>query len=292
MDKPIGIIAGGGLLPVATAQGIRAAGRTPVAVGFAGMFDERLPGLCDRFRGVGVLRIDEWARKLRAMGARQAVMVGGVDKSRLMYMPTWRKALVMRPDWRVLWLWYRVLRKDKRSQTMLTAIAEQVRRAGIELIDSTRYIPQHLATPGPMTRRQPTPTQRGDVGFGWPILMQMNHLEIGQSIAVRDRDVVAVEAVEGTDAMIRRAGELSRGGGWCLLKGAGPEKDLRFDVPTVGPATIEALAAAGAGCLALDAGRVILLDKEQLLQAADAAGIAVIGVETGTSVASQVQMPG
>ena len=282
MDEPIGIIAGGGALPVATAEGIRAAGRRPVAVGFAGQFDPALPSRCDAFCPVGTLRIGQWARNLRRMGARTAVMVGGVDKSRLMYMPMWRKALVMRPDWRVLWLWYRVLRKDKRSQTMLTAIAEQVRQAGIELIDSTRYIPEHLATAGVMTRRQPTAAQRGDVAMGWPILMQMNHLEIGQAIAVRDRDVVAVEAVEGTDAMIRRAGGLSRGGGWCLLKGAGPSKDLRFDVPTVGPQTIEALAEAGAGCLALDAGRVILLDKPRLLEAADAAGIAVIGVEGGT----------
>ncbi len=114
--------------------------------------------------------------------------------------------------------------------------------------------------------------------------MQMNDLEIGQAIAVRERDVVAVEAVEGTDAMIRRAGELSRGGGWCLLKGAGPSKDLRFDVPTIGLQTIEALSAAGAGCLALDAGRVILLDKDALLAAADAAGIAVIGIERDPAV--------
>jgi DUF1009 family protein len=266
-------------LPVAVAEGVRAAGKRVVAVGFAGQYDAALPGVCDAFRGVGVLRIGEWGRKLRAMGAERAVMVGGGDKSAMMYLPMWRKALVFRPDWRVLWLWYRVLRKDKRSQTMLTAIAEQVRQVGVELIDSTQYIPEHLAAGGVMTKRRPTAEQEADIAFGWPILMEMNRLEVGQAIAVRDRDVVAVEAVEGTDRMIARAGELSRGANWCLLKGAGPGKDLRFDVPTVGMQTVEALREAGAGCLALDAGRVILLEKEKVLAAAEAAGIAVVGVD-------------
>ena len=281
MAEPIGIIAGGGDLPLATAEGIRAAGHPVVAVGLAGQYSPQLRGVCDKFHDVGVLRIGEWGRKLRAMGARQAVMVGGVNKSALMYMPMWKKALIFRPDWRVLWLWYRVTRKDRRSQTLLTAIAEQVRRTGVELIDTTKYIPDHLATAGVMTRSQPSAEQRQDVEFGWPILMEMNRLEVGQAIAVRHRDVVAVEAVEGTDAMIRRAGELSRGGGWCLLKGAGSSKDLRFDVPTIGPKTIESLKAAGAGCLALDAGRVILLEKQQTLEAAEAAGIVVLGVGGG-----------
>jgi DUF1009 family protein len=281
MAERIGIIAGNGQLPVATARGIRAAGDVPVAVGFTGQYDAALPGLCDRFRGVGTLRIGQWARRLRAMGARRAVMVGGVDKSALMYMPLWQRALVMRPDWRTLWLYYRVLRKDKRSQTLLAGVADQCRRAGIQLIDTTRYIPDHLATTGQLTTRSPTAGQRADLEFGWPILLQMNRLEIGQSIAVRDRDVIAVEAVEGTDRMIRRAGELARGGGWTLLKGSGPDKDLRFDVPTVGLQTVEALREAGAACLVLEAGRVILLEKEKVLAAAEAAGIAVVGLAGG-----------
>ena len=278
-DRPVGLIAGGGRLPVLTARGLRAAGHRVAAVSLGGPASAELRAECDRCVPVGVLRIGEWARTLRRMGAVDAVMVGGVDKARLMYQPFWRRLLVMRPDWRVARLWYRVLRHDRRSQTLLTAVTHELARAGVRLMDSTQYIPEHLAHAGTMTRRGPTDAQRADRAFGWPVLLEMNRLEIGQSVAVRERDVIAVEAVEGTDAMIRRAGELARGGGWTLLKGAGATKDLRFDVPTVGVRTIENLRYAGAGAVFLDAGRVILIDKPEVIAAADAAGIALVGVD-------------
>ncbi|MEM6458783.1 MAG: UDP-2,3-diacylglucosamine diphosphatase LpxI [Planctomycetota bacterium] len=283
MPEPLGLIAGNGRLPLYTARAMRDAGRRVVAVGLAGQYRDDLPPLCDTFRGVGVLRVGRWARALRRQGVSDAVMIGGVNKSRLMYMPMARRLLTMCPDWTTARLWYRVLRHDRRSQTVMTAIADALADAGVRLMDSTTYLPEHLADAGPMTRRRPTPGQLADIDFGWPTLMEMNRLEVGQAIAVRDRDVVAVEAIEGTDAMIARAGELTGsrkndGTGWTLLKGAGPDKDLRFDVPTVGVATIERLAAAGAGCLAVDPGRVILLDKPAILAAADAANLAVYGV--------------
>ena len=290
MAEPIGIIAGDGMLPVMTARGMRAAGHRVVAAGMAGQYDEAFPAECDEFFRVGVLRVGEWARKLRRRGVSRAVMVGGVNKVALAYMPTWKRAFVMRPDWVVLRLWYRVLRHDKRTQTLLAAVARELQKAGVELMDSTHYIPEQMSQEGVMTPNPPTAAQREDIGFGWPILIQMNELEIGQSIAVRGHDVIAVEAIEGTDAMIRRAGELAgarskkEDGGWTLIKGAGPNKDLRFDVPTVGIQTIEGLKAAGAGCLALDAGRVILLEKDKVLAAAQEAGIAVVGIGTGEKV--------
>lgn len=282
MVETIGIIAGNGRLPMLTVAGLRAANKRIVCVGLAEQYVPELPGACDVFREVGLLRIGQWARQLRRMGAREAIMVGGVTKTQLMYSSPWRRLSVMRPDWRAAWLWYRVLRKDRRSQTVLAAVAEQVRQAGIVMIDSTQYIPDHLAHAGVMGEVAPGAGMQADIAFGWPLLMQMNALEIGQAIAVRHRDVVAVEAVEGTDAMIRRAGELAKEK-WVLLKGAGPNKDLRFDVPTVGVETIERLAAAGATGLALDAGRVILIDKPRVLAAADAAGIAVFGVSEGAA---------
>lgn len=285
MNEPIGIIAGDGMLPMMIARGIRAAGHRVVAAGMAGQYRDDFPPECDEFVRVGVLRVGEWARKLRKRGVKRAIMVGGVDKASLMYMSFWKRALVMRPDWTTGRLWYRVLRHDKRSQTLLTAVARELSLAGVELMDSTHYIPEQLAAPGVMTQRAPTASQREDIVFGWPILMSMNKLEIGQAIAVRGHDVIAVEAIEGTDAMIRRTGELVGGqsrkedGGWTLLKGAGDQKDLRFDVPTIGMQTIERLKDAGAGCLAVDAGRVIFVEKDKVLAAADAAGIAVVGVE-------------
>lgn len=258
------------------AAGIRAAGRRVVCVGLGDSHDEDLPGLCDRFATVGVLRMGGWARRLRRWGATEAVMVGAVRKTRL-YDPM---AIVrMLPDWRTARLWYRVLRHDRRSQTLLTAVADDLMKQGIELIDTTRYIPEHMAEAGVLTRKQPGADQVADITFGWPILMRMNDLDIGQAIAVKGRDVIAVEAIEGTDRMIQRAGGLCKSGGWLLLKGPKPDKDRRFDVPTVGVKTIETLKAAGGTCLAVAAGTVILADKPKVIEAADAAGIAVIGVE-------------
>jgi len=275
-DRPIGLIAGGGQLPALEAAGIRAAGRRVVCVTIGEQYDQDLPGLCDGFSRAGIARPGRWVRLMKRWGAQQAVMVGVVKKTR-MYDPV--GIVRSLPDLRAIRLWYRVLRHDRRSQTALTALADELSNNGVELIDTTRYIPQHMATPGVLTRRQPSASQMADITFGWPILMRMNDLDIGQAIAVKDRDVIAVEAIEGTDGMIQRAGALCKSGGWVLIKGPKPDKDRRFDVPTVGVKTIETLKTAGGSCLAVAAGSVILAEKEQVLAAADQAGIAVIGME-------------
>lgn len=273
--EPVGLIAGRSRLPVLVARGLRAQGRPVLAVGLAGQYEPDLPALCDRFYEVGVFRIGAWARRLRRMGVHFAVMVGGVDKARLMHDPL--RLFRRMPDWRAAVVWYRRLRHDHRSPAVLAALAEELARSGIQLIDSTLPIADHLAEPGVMTRREPTAAQRLDVDFGWPLLLGALRLHIGQSMAVRDRDVIAVEAVEGTDRMIERAGRLCRAKGWTLLKGAPPDQDRRADVPTVGETTVRNLHAAGGGCIALAAGDVIIVDKPRTLALADELGVAIIG---------------
>lgn len=274
--EPIGLIAGAGLLPVLTARGMRAAGRRVACVGLTGQYDPMLPAECDAFAPAGVLRLGRWMRLLRGWGAREAVLIGRVHKHR-MYDP--RRLLRQLPDWRAAHLWYRVLRHDRRSQHLLGALADELARNGIELIDTTRYIPDHMATAGVLTRTAPSARHRDDIEFARPLLHRLNELDIGQALAVKERDVIAVEAMEGTDAMIERAGQLCRAGNWVLVKGAGLSKDLRFDVPTVGVTTIENLHAAGGRCLALTAGRVIFADKPKVIDAADRHGIAIVGIE-------------
>lgn len=203
-------------------------------------------------------------------------MVGRVRKAR-MYDPL--RLVRQMPDWRAAWLWYRVLRHDKRNQTLLTAVADELQRGGVTLIDTTRYIPQHMAAPGSLTRRPPTAAQQADIDFAVPILRGVIGLDVGQAIAVKERDVIAVEAIEGTDAMIARAGQLCRQGGWTLVKAAGRDKDRRFDVPTIGVGTIAHLKAAGAACLAVEVDAVILIDKPAVIDAADRAGIAIVGIQ-------------
>ena len=283
MDEPIGVIAGQGRLPLITAQGIRAAGRKVACVGLADQYDAELPSLCDYFARAGIIRISRWTRLLRRWGVREVVLIGRVHKAR-MYQPL--RFLRQMPDWRAAQIWYRALRHDKRSATLLGAVADELARHGITVIDSTRYIPDHLAPVGVLTRRGATSEMRADIEFGWPLVKQLNELDIGQSIAVRDREVVAVEAIEGTDRMIERAGALCRMGRWTLIKTAKPDHDMRLDVPTVGPTTIENLKRAGAACLALEAGRVIMADKQRMVERADELGIVVVGLTKPQDISS------
>jgi DUF1009 family protein len=273
--KNVGLIAGQGRLPLLVARGIHVAGSRVVCVGLHGQYDLQLRSLCDEFTDVGLVRIGQWMRVLRKADVSEAVMVGGVAKQRM--HDSWRLFRQI-PDWRAALLWYRHLRHDRRNATVLRAVAEELARNGITLIDSTTYIPDQLATEGVMTRTHPSTGTRGDIDFGWPLLTQLVELDVGQSMAVRDRDVIAVEAVEGTDAMIQRAGQLCPSRGWTLLKTAKRDHDMRADVPTIGLSTIQRAAEAGCCCIAVGAARVILVDKPAVLKAADEKHIAVVGV--------------
>ncbi len=272
----IGLIAGGGRLPILVAEGLRAAGHPVHGLGLMGQYEPELAGLCATFREVGLLRVGSWGRVLSKLGVRHAIMVGRVDKARIMHDPL--RLVRNVPDARTVVAWFKHLRHDRRSSAVLAAIAEELERRGVSLIDSTAPIPDHLATAGVMTRTQPTAQQRSDIEFVWPLLAELLRLDIGQSIAVRERDVIAVEAVEGTDRMIDRVGGLCRAKGWTLCKGARAGHDRRSDVPTVGIQTVERMAASGAGCLAVAAGDVIMLDRDKMLERADALGISIVGV--------------
>ncbi len=159
----------------------------------------------------------------------------------------------------------------------MSALADELASGGIILEDSTKYCKEHLATNGPMTGGGPGASLAGDIEFGWPIVKKMAEMDIGQAIAVKEREVIAVEAIEGTAEMIERTGRLCKSGGWTLLKAAKAKQDMRFDVPCVGTDTIRALAANGAKCLVVEAGKTIIIDKPQTLALANQMGICVIG---------------
>lgn len=286
---PIGLIAGGGRLPGLIAEHLQRQGHPVHALGLGKAYEHDLPPKCDTFQEVGLLRVGGWAKRLSRLGVKHAVMVGRVDKAALMHDP-WRLFRNI-PDIATMTSWYRYLRHDRRSHAVLTAIAEILDRKGVSLIDSTAPIPEQLATTGVMTRTQPTPEQRADVEFVWPLLNEILRLDIGQAIAVRERDVISVEAVEGTDRMIERTGTLCRSVGWSLCKGARAGHDRRSDVPTVGIETIETMHAHGGRCLALAEGDVIMLDKPVMLERADELGIAVVGIPAARSVSEAASNP-
>jgi DUF1009 family protein len=159
----------------------------------------------------------------------------------------------------------------------LCALADELASGGIILEDSTKYCKEHLAAQGPMTGGKPGGGIIDDIEFGWPIVKKIAEMDIGQAIAVKEREVIAVEAIEGTAEMIERAGRLCKAGGWTLLKAAKARQDMRFDVPCVGPDTIKSLADNGGRCLVLEAGKTIIIDKSQTLEMAEQRGICVIG---------------
>ncbi|HEV2295830.1 MAG TPA: UDP-2,3-diacylglucosamine diphosphatase LpxI [Tepidisphaeraceae bacterium] len=271
---PLGLIAGEGVFPVLVARGARAEGRRVVCAALAGNAWPELAQECDEFRWVGITRLGKWIRVLRRGGCDEAIMVGRVAKS-AMY-DRWRYLRYI-PDARTIRVWFTTMRRDKRPGTLLKALANEMASEGITLIDSTKYCAEHLATTGVMTRRQPSNAQWIDIRAGWDVCSAISRMDIGQAIAVLNKDVIAVEALEGTNAMIERAGQLCRVGGWTMVKVANSEQDMRMDVPTVGTTTIEKLHAARAGCLVLEAGKTILLEKQKVLELADRCKIAVVG---------------
>lgn len=281
-DAPLGLIAGEGVFPLLVARGARAAGRRVVCCALSGSAWPDLQTDCDSFKWVGVLRLGQWSRVLRQAGCTQAIMVGRVTKSKM--YSRWRYFQYL-PDWRTLKLWFTRLRRDKRDHAVLLAVADELAKDGITLIDSTAYCKDQLATPGVMTRRQPTDAQWADARFGWDLCRTISKLDIGQALAVMDKDVIAVEAVEGTNAMIERAGRYCRVGGWTLIKVANTNQDMRMDVPAIGTTTIEKLAENKAGCLVVEVGKTILLEKQKVLDLADKLAIAVVGY--GGEAASQ-----
>lgn len=278
MEPPLGLIAGEGVFPLLVARGARAAGRRVVCCAFAGHAWPELREACDRFHWVGVTRVGSWARALRRAGCRDAIMVGRVDKGAL-----YDRWLYLRyiPDLTTVRMFWRIIRSDKRPQTILQTLVDALAAAGITLIDSTTYSADHLVTPGVLTRRRPTDAQWADIRMGWDIGQTISRFDIGQSIAMKDREVLAVEAMEGTNAMIERAGRLCPVGGWTLLKVANARRDMRVDVPSVGTTTIEKLAANGAGCLVLEPGTTIILERPKVLELADRYKIAVVGYDAG-----------
>jgi DUF1009 family protein len=270
----LGLIAGEGAFPLMVARGAKSAGRTIVCAALCGNADPQLQDLCDRFKWVGILRLGQWIRFLRRCGCTEAIMVGRVRKAELYAAFRFFRYI---PDLRTIRVYVRDIRRDKRDHAVLLAVNNELAREGITLIDSTKYCPDQLATSGVMTHRQPTDKQLADIEFGWELAKAISRLDIGQSLAVLDRDVLAVEAIEGTNNMIDRAAQYCKTGSWTLIKCANAQQDMRLDVPTVGTTTIEKLKAANAGCLVLEAGKTIILEKQKVLELADRYKIAVVG---------------
>jgi DUF1009 family protein len=270
----IGISAGNGRFPFLALQGARDLGHDVTVVAVK---EEAFPDLEEAARTAGadlhwgsLGPLGKCLKLLKGAGVSQAVMAGQVRHVKIFSG--------ILPDLTLLSVLTRL--KSRNTDALISAVADVMRDHGVELLDSTVFLSPLLARPGVLTARLPTDEERGDFAFGYRMADTIAGLDIGQTIAVKDRAVVAVEAMEGTDAVIARAGQLA-GPGVRIVKVAKPGQDMRFDVPVVGLATIEAMRAAGASALSIDAGRTLVLDGAQLFARADDASIAVVGRPRG-----------
>lgn len=271
----LGIIAGNGRFPFLVLDAARSLGH---AVTIVAVREEADPALADAaarapaaaLHWVSLGQLGTCLDILTRAGVRQAVMAGQVKHTRIF------GGIV--PDLTFLSVLTRL--RARNTDALIAAVADVMRDRGIELLDSTALLQPLLASGGCMTRRVPTAEEHEDLAFGYRMADVMAGADIGQTLVVKARAVVAVEAMEGTDAAITRAGQLA-GPGTVVVKVAKPKQDMRFDVPVVGPATIATMRAAGAAVLSLDAGRALMFERDTLLADADAAGIAVVGRPAG-----------
>lgn len=281
MKEPrrIGLIAGWGRYPLVVAEALVASGAEVYCLGIKDHADPAIAQVCNGFDWIGLGQIGRVIRYFRAHGVSQATMAGKVHKVMLFRRFAWFHHL---PDWRGLLTYYPHFisrRKSKQDDSLLGAIVDAFQSAGITMKPATDFVPELLVKLACLTDRQPSAAERKDIEFGWRLAKEIGRLDVGQSVAVKDRSPLAVEAIEGTDDCIRRAGQLCKAGGFTVVKVAKPQQDMRFDVPTIGLGTLETMAAAGARVLALEAGRTIIIDQPRVVEFANRSKMVVVALE-------------
>jgi len=269
MDR-VGLIAGNGRFPLVFARGARTAGVEVVAVAHLGETEPELEGLVASLTWIKVGQLGRMIEAFRAGGVRQAVMAGGIRKSTLFEN--------FDPDERAMAFLSRLPHLG--DDTVLRGIAAELEAEGIAVVDSTVLVPSLLTPSGVLTRKQPSERHWADIRYGVRVVRAVGRWDVGQSVVVKGGVVLAVEAIEGTDAAIRRGAALGKGD-VVVVKTSKPGQDLRFDVPAVGRETLEVCREAGVAVLALEAGKTLILDREELIAGADALDIAIVGFEPG-----------
>jgi DUF1009 family protein len=280
-DRRVGLMAGWGRYPLLIAQAMTRQGLQVYCLGVKQHADSALAGSCADFQWIGLGKIGGACRYFVRHGVRQAAVAGKIHKHLLFQPGVIYKHL---PDWVTIAAFYkhfllrqRDLRDDTLMQTMLGVFANH----GVTFRPPTDFAPELLVKYGKLTRRGPSSSQQRDIEFGWQLAKAIGRHDVGQSVAVKGATALAVEAVEGTDRCIRRAGELCRQGGFTVVKVAKPQQDMRFDVPTVGLGTLQAMREAGAVCLAIEADKTVIVDQADVVGFADRHGIAIVAVNGG-----------
>jgi hypothetical protein len=267
-SEPIGLIAGNGRFPLLFAEAAREQGVAIVAVAHRGETPEEIAGLVPEVTWVRVGELGRIIKVFKRAGVRRAVMAGGIQKP--------RQLTGFRPDMRGAAFLART--RSLKDDVLLRGVADELERDGITVVSSTLFLGALVPAAGVLTRRSPSAREWEDVRFGFRVAKDIGRWDIGQSVVVKQGAVLAVEGIEGTDAAIRRGGGIGRGD-VVVVKVSKPNQDLRFDVPAVGGTTIEVMREVDGRVLALEAGRTIVIDRDEVVAAANAAGIALVVVD-------------
>lgn len=277
----IGLIAGWGRYPLVIADALRMRNYRVYCLGIDGHADRGLADACYDFQPVGLARMGAHIRYLKKNGVNCATMAGKIHKVLI-----FQRGFLMRhvPDFccmRTFFPNFVTGRRDRSDDSLLMAAVAGYARHGIEITPATDLVPELLVKYGHLSGARLSRAQRQDVEFGWKLAKSMGQLDVGQTVAVKGQAVLAVEAVEGTDQCIRRAGQLCPSGGFTIVKVAKPQQDMRFDVPTIGIGTIQTIQQAGGTVLAIEADKTVIIDEDQVAKFAQRNGISIVSVRGG-----------
>jgi len=264
----LGLIAGGGQFPLLVAEAAKRRGLHVVAVAHQG---ETEPALSEKVDEIAWIRLGQLGRLIKSFkkgGVKKTLMAGTITKRRMFEN--------VRPDLRGLAMMSKLA--IFHDDGILRSLADELAKEGIEIVSSTLYMPELLAPPGCLTKRRPSRSESQDIDFGWKVAKALGHLDIGQCVVVRDRTVLALEAIDGTDATILRGGNLAKEKA-VVIKVSKPNQDLRFDVPSVGLETVKLMSQVKASVLAIEAGKTLIFDKPEMIAYADEVRISVVSAE-------------
>lgn len=264
-----GLIAGNGSFPFLVLEGARNAGESLAVAAIKEETDKKIEQIADKYLWVGIGQLGKMISFFKKEGVSKVIMAGQVK-----HVQIFSSAL---PDLRMIKMLFGL--KQRNTDALIGAVANELAKDGIELIDSTFFIQDHLAQEGVLTRRKPDDNERGNIDYGLHIANEIARLDLGQTIVVRAKACVAVEAMEGTDAVIERAGKLAKGK-LTVVKVAKPNQDMRFDVPVVGVPTIRTMIAAGATCLSLTPNKTLIFDRAEMIRLADEHKISIVAVNS------------
>ncbi len=265
--KKLGLIAGTGELPMAIAREAKAQGYIVIAMALESLTDKSLSSYVDEIKWINLGKFGKLIDSLKDYGIKEAVMAGKVSKT-LLYKSK------ITPDLRAVKLLFSL--KDRSDDSILLAIAKELEKEGIHLLNITSFSSGILIPEGVLTKDRPTDEEWKDIEFGWKIAKEIGRLDIGQTVVVKNQAVMAVEAIEGTDEAIKRGGKLA-GKGAVVVKVSKPNQDMRFDVPVVGLTTLKAMVEVGARVLSVESKKSIILNKEKIIDESIKAGISIVG---------------